>query len=119
GGGDAHGRDHASHRPAGTNRPAGPIGPPDPGWLTFAPMSSLPPRSCSRPLTRRIGAVALAAALALSACGTSDDAESGPVAVDGMVCYPTSVDPSTKAPKVEPITKAPTEVVQKDLEKGK
>lgn len=62
--------------------------------------------------------VVAVALLALAACGSSDDVDAGPVAKDGMACHPLAVDPTTEAPKVEPIAKAPTKVEQEDVVAG-
>lgn len=84
------------------------------------PMLSSSPRAFSRPLPRRVVAGALVAALALSACGKSDEADTGQVAVDGLAaCSPFSAKASAKAPTVPKIAEAADEVVQKDLTKGK
>ena len=72
----------------------------------------------SNPLLRRALAVVVVSVVALAACGSSDDTEAGPVATDGMVCYPAKATPSEKAPAVEPIEKAPTEVEQEDVKAG-
>lgn len=68
--------------------------------------------------SRRALTVVVVALLALAACGSSDETDAGPVAEDGMACFPLAADPTTEAPEVGPIAEAPKEVQQEDVVAG-
>ncbi|MCU1496761.1 MAG: peptidylprolyl isomerase [Acidimicrobiales bacterium] len=74
--------------------------------------------SIRTPRNSRLGAVAVALALVLMACGTSDPLD-GTVVKDGLGCSPSETERSKTAPTIAKVAKAPTKVGQKDLEKGK
>lgn len=67
----------------------------------------------------RLAASALTAAVVLAGCGSSD-ALGGKVVKDGLGCSLTEAErATTDVPKVEPVAKAPKDLVKKDLKKGK
>lgn len=63
-------------------------------------------------------AIAVAALVTLTACGSSDEEGTDDVAEDGMVCFPAATEPTAEAPEVPAIETPPTEVETEDLEVG-